>query len=121
MAHKKVLIKKAKIEGIKDQEEIKIEDAVVEGVQEKGVQEPMKPTTTLEEDTVTAGQRKINLIWEITQAILSIMIAGAMIYCIVKKIDTRELAPAFFMVITMYLIRTNHTKVGGVTKGQTGR
>jgi len=32
-------------------------------------EKPLTPTTTAQEDIVTAGQRRINLIWEFTQGI----------------------------------------------------
>lgn len=121
MSKDKIKIGEAKIEGKRAGKKVVIEEAIVEGKAEEIPQAPKTPTTTREEDITTAGQRRINLIWEMTQATISVLITGAMIYCIVKDIDTKELSAAFFMVITMYLLRTNHTKIGGVFKGQEGR
>lgn len=75
---------------------------------------PLPPTTTYQEDLGTAGQRRINLIWETTQAVVAVTITAAMIYCAVEKIESKEITYAFISVVTMYFIRTNHTKVGGV-------
>jgi hypothetical protein len=78
-------------------------------------------TTTLQEDLVTAGQRRINLIWEMTQATVTIMITGAAIFCAVYKLDADVLNFAFVAVISTYYARTNHTKIGGVLTNQVGR
>lgn len=121
MSKDKIKIGEAKIEGKRAGKKVVIEEAIVEGKAEEIPQRPMSPNTTAEEDITTAGQRRINMIWELTQAVISIMITGAMIYCVVQDVDTKELSAAFFMVITMYLLRTNHTKIGGVFKGQEGR
>lgn len=75
---------------------------------------PLPPTTTAEQDVVTAGQRRINLIWETTQAVISIAITGAVIYCEIKNINAPVLTNAFFLIVSMYYIRTNHNKMGGI-------
>lgn len=79
------------------------------------------PTTTAQEDLTTAGQRRVNIIWETTQAAITILITMAAIYCAVRGIDADVLNFAFVAVISTYYARTNHTKVGGVLTGQTGR
>lgn len=76
--------------------------------------QPMQPTTTKQEDIVSAGQRRINLIWEFTQAIVAISITSAVIYCSVQKIESSVLTNAFFLIVSMYFVRTNHTLIGGV-------
>jgi len=72
----------------------------------------------------TAGQRRINLIWEITQAIVAVSVAiGTMIICGSLILDKNKesdtafllLSNAFFMIITAYFQRTNHTRTGGIT------
>lgn len=80
------------------------------------------PTTTAAQDLVTSGQRKINLIWEITQALVAIVVTVSTLYVAAKlalaeKPETAAfllLSNAFFVVISTYLTRTNHTKTGGV-------
>lgn len=74
----------------------------------------MPPTTTHQDDLVVAGQRKINLIWEYTQASVTVLITGAIIYCEIHKIDSDVLKFAFVAITSTYYARTNHTKVGGI-------
>lgn len=75
---------------------------------------PLQANTTQQEDITKAGQRRINLIWELTQACIAISITIAVIYCATKKIDTPVLNNAFFLVVSMYLVRTNHKLIGGI-------
>lgn len=82
---------------------------------------PLPPTTTRQQDLTTAGQRRINLIWEYTQATVTVLITAAAIYCAVQGIDADVLNFAFVAVISTYYARTNHTKVGGVSASYTGR
>lgn len=87
------------------------------------------PNTTAADDLVTHGQRKINLIWETTQAIIAIMVTAATLFVSAKLAlkDNPEtaafllLSNAFFLVVTAYIVRTNHSKVGGVKPGDIGR
>jgi len=76
--------------------------------------ESVKPDTTREEDRKTAGQRRINVIWETTQAIIAVTITLACIYTAATKIEATVLSNAFFLVIGFYFSRTNHQRVGGV-------
>jgi len=75
---------------------------------------PLKPTTTLQEDIVKRGQRRINLIWEITQGIIAVIITAAIIYSMVHNVTSKTLEDAFIMIITMYFVRTNHQLIGGI-------
>lgn len=78
-------------------------------------------TTTFQEDLTTAGQRKINLIWEYTQAIIALlvvistMICGiyAMIHPTIEQIPT-IISVAFGTVVGFYFSRTNHAAIGGI-------
>ena len=87
------------------------------------------PTTTAQDDLRTAGQRKINITWEYTQATIAIVVTVAVLGVAGWKVlkdpkDTEAfllLSNVFFMVITTYFTRTNHTRVGGVQKDDTGR
>jgi len=79
------------------------------------------PTTTAQQDLVTAGQRRINVIWEITQASVTVLITSAAIYCAVKDIKSEVLNFAFIAIISTYYARTNHTKVGGIGVPYDGR
>jgi hypothetical protein len=77
--------------------------------------------TTRQQDLVVAGQRRINLIWEFTQAVTTGMITLAAIYCAVNKIDADVINFAFVAIVSTYYARTNHTKIGGVGATDVGR
>lgn len=77
-------------------------------------QQSLAPNTTRQADMVTAGQRRVNLIWEVTQSVVAIMITMAVIYCAISKIDNNVLTNAFFLIVSMYFVRTNHKIIGGV-------
>jgi hypothetical protein len=73
-------------------------------------------TTTEEEDLVTAGQRRINFIWEVTQAIIAVSITWATIYGELNDKSSTIITAGFFLVVGVYLQRTNHQSIGGVGK-----
>ncbi len=79
------------------------------------------PNTTAQDDLVTAGQRKINLIWEWTQSIVSLAIVAAnMIVGVYDGVTSVHpefpviLSSSLFLVIGFYFSRTNHAAIGGV-------
>src|SRR5678815_231927 len=80
------------------------------------------PTTTAQEDLTTAGQRRINVIWEMTQAVIAIvvvaanMIVGAAQGLGMAKNETYPtiLSSALFLIVGFYFSRTNHAAIGGV-------
>lgn len=74
----------------------------------------LPPRTTAQEDITTAGQRKVNLIWEYNQALISMAITLATIYCAITKTVSSELTNAFFLVVGFYFSRTNHAAIGGI-------
>lgn len=76
-------------------------------------QPSLKPTTTAQQDRVTAGQRRVNILWELTQGLIAIMITSAVIYTTIKNIESSVLENAFFLIVSMYFIRTNHSLIGG--------
>jgi hypothetical protein len=71
------------------------------------------PTTTAEEDIVTAGQRRVNLIWELTQALVALIIALALVYCEIQNIQSPTIQNGFFLIVGFYFSRTNHQAIGG--------
>ena len=100
----------------------------------KQTQQPLEPTTTAQQDMVKAGQRKINLIWEQTQAkialtavwgwiVLCFMIIAAMLFSKIS-IDPTKIAVVTAtlagisltvgIIIGFYFSRTNHSAIGGV-------
>jgi hypothetical protein len=75
--------------------------------------------TTFQEDLTTAGQRKVNLIWEYTQAAIAILVVLATLICgaIGMTYDLQVptiISVAFGMVTGFYFSRTNHAAIGGV-------
>ncbi len=74
----------------------------------------MASTTTKEEDRKTLGQRRVNLIWEVTQAIVALMVTAATIYSALTGVESPLLGNAFTLIIALYFVRQNHTKTGGV-------
>ncbi len=75
--------------------------------------------TTEQEDLTTAGQRKVNLIWEYTQSIIALfvvittMIAGLYSMIMSAQVPT-IIAVAFGTIIGFYFARTNHAAIGGI-------
>jgi hypothetical protein len=76
----------------------------------------LRATTTEQEDITTAGQRRVNLIWEFTQAGIAISVTLAMLYASINEIKAEELKYAFFLIIGFYFSRTNHSAIGGIGK-----
>ena len=69
----------------------------------------------------TEGQRRVNLIWEFTQAAVAIMVVGANILVWVhasltgsNTVIPEALSNSLFLVIGFYFSRTNHQAIGGV-------
>jgi len=83
-------------------------------------------TTTFQEDLTRAGQRRINLIWEYTQAIIAItVILVSMVAAVVASYQGKEVS-AFLSfvcgnVVGFYFSRTNHAAVGGIGPKPEGR
>ena len=79
-------------------------------------------TTTSEQDRKSAGQRRVNIIWELTQAAVALAVTGSTLY-VSASLALKEnaqtaafllLSNAFFLVIGFYFGRTNHQRSGGV-------
>jgi len=77
-------------------------------------EQSLPPKTTTQEDLTTAGQRRINVIWEVTQALIALLITGAVVYAAIKKLDSSVLTNAFFLIVGFYFSRTNHQAIGGI-------
>lgn len=84
--------------------------------------EPVPSTTTSEQDRKTASQRRVNIIWESTQALIAVWVTGATLY-VAASLALKDnaqtasfllLSNAFFLVIGFYFGRTNHTRSGGI-------
>lgn len=83
--------------------------------------QPLAPTTTLQEDLTVVGQRRVNLIWEITQSIIAVTIVLSNVIAALynvfqgRNVDVPlVLSSSLFMVLGFYLARTNHQAIGGV-------
>lgn len=70
----------------------------------------------------TAGQRRVNLLWESTQALVALAVTGATLYisAVLALSDHGAtafvlLSNAFFVVIGFYFGRTNGTRTGGIS------
>lgn len=74
----------------------------------------LSPTTTAQQDLITARQSRINLIWEWTQAIVAIMITAAFILTTIRSIQSSPVNIAFGTIIGFYFSRTNHQAIGGL-------
>jgi cobalamin synthase len=79
------------------------------------------PTTTAADDRRTAGQRRVNIIWETTQAIIAVTVTAAVIYSALVGKESLLLGNAFTLIIAIYFVRMNHTKIGGVSREDEGR
>jgi len=92
------------------------------GVQAQGTDPSLPAETTFQEDLTTAGQRKVNLIWEYTQAIIAIFVVGCTMIvgswsAISGAGEARIptiLSVAFGMITGFYFSRTNHAAIGGI-------
>lgn len=81
------------------------------------------PTTTAEQQLATAGQRRINLIWEWTQSLIAVLVTIATLVAstvLTLRSDVNVaafilLSNAFFLIVGFYFGRTNHQRVGGIS------
>jgi hypothetical protein len=75
-----------------------------------------------EESRTSGGQRRVNLIWEVTQSMLALLIVTASMASalIPASSPTAQvtLTNAMFVVIGFYFGRTNHQRTGGVQGGR---
>lgn len=82
-----------------------------------------------EESLLTSGQRRINLIWEVTQSVIAMTVTTSTLYvsanlALNNQGDTSAfllLSNVFFLVIGTYFNRSNHQRIGGVQKDDVGR
>ena len=82
---------------------------------------PLASTTTTQQNLTLEGQRRVNLIWEYTQAFIAVMVViSTMIAGISCGFHGRGeqvptiLSVAFGTVVGFYFSRTNHAAIGGV-------
>jgi len=92
--------------------------------QDQAVNPSLAANTTYQQDLVSAGQRRINVIWEFTQAfiacavVLANMIVGIYDGLTVGGAERHDfpviLSSSLFLVVGFYFSRTNHAAIGGV-------
>jgi len=82
---------------------------------------PLPAATTAQQDLTFAGQRRVNLIWEHTQAIIALVVViAAMFVGILAAFRSKGgdiptiISVAFGTVVGFYFSRTNHVAIGGV-------
>jgi hypothetical protein len=62
-----------------------------------------------------AGQRRVNLIWEFTQALIAISMVATIIGATLLQVKLPDsLTNALFVILTFYFGRTNSHLMGGV-------
>ena len=91
----------------------------------------MPATTTEQEDMVTAGQRRVNILWEKTQRViaLSVVFATLMVNIFVtisvmagmeikvpQLVGVANLNSLANLIVGFYFARTNHSNIGGIGK-----
>lgn len=77
----------------------------------------------------TAGQRWINRVWEVTQALIALTVTVTAMVVVIRLVWLRIeidkavqlLNAALFLILGFYFSRTNHQKTGGVSRGDIGR
>lgn len=88
--------------------------------------ENMAPNTTAAEDLTAHGQRRINILWEITQTVIAISVTSVTIFVLARasltpqpldnnqQIAINQLMVMATLVLSAYFQRTNHQNIGGV-------
>ncbi len=78
-------------------------------------------------DETESGQRRVNLIWEATQALIALGVVGAVLAICMRiafaAIDLKVpevLQNALFLIVGFYFSRTNHAAIGGVGNKPSG-
>jgi hypothetical protein len=75
---------------------------------------------TTDKGLTERGQRRVNVIWEVTQASIALLVVGATLTLSILMVvrgnyveaSIQLLSSAFFLVIGFYFGRTNHERVG---------
>lgn len=89
---------------------------------EPPLQPSLPPDTTKQQDQMVEGQRRINFIWEVTQAIIAVTVICGLVALsaysfIIGKPEMKvpeSLTNAAFLIVGFYFSRTNHQAIGGI-------
>lgn len=85
----------------------------------------IEPTTTAAEDLVAHGQRRINILWEVTQAIIALSVTTVTVFVLARasltpqpldnnqQIAINQLMVMVTLILSFYFSRTNHSNTGG--------
>jgi cobalamin synthase len=84
---------------------------------------PVKATTTVEQDLHTSAARLNDAMWENTQRQIALMVVGSSIlYALITIFYTPKIeattvffASSFSLIIGFYFGRTNHQRLGGIS------
>jgi hypothetical protein len=85
---------------------------------------------SIEKTLVSRGQRRVNLIWEVTQAVLAVSVVGTALFvsALLAVDDPQGTGPGGIMLFGLanlvtgfYFGRTNHQRTGGVGPTDVGR
>ena len=82
-----------------------------------------------EQSLTSQGQRRINILWEVTQSIIATIVTCSTVYVASRLASANTgnesafllLSNGFFLVIGFYFGRTNHQRIGGVGEVTLGR
>ncbi len=88
----------------------------------KALAASLPPTTTVQQDELAANQRRVNLVWELSQATIALGVTFTTLYvaAVLAISDQGQtaafllLSNAFFLVIGFYFGRTNHARAGDI-------
>lgn len=78
--------------------------------------------TTYQQDLTTAGQRRVNLIWEYTQSLVTVVVVFTNMF-VASVIALHGgsssehpaiLSSSLFLILGFYYSRTNHAAIGGI-------
>ncbi len=82
---------------------------------------PLPPNTTAQQDMTLEGQRRINLVWEYTQALIAVIVVVTTMCAGIVTVVTHSMdqvpnviCVAFGTVVGFYFSRTNHAAIGGI-------
>lgn len=86
----------------------------------KGEGTTLPPNTTEQDDKISAGQRLVNMTWEVTQSYIAVVVVSVTMvkaYTLLQGQDIPTImAVAFGTIVGFYFARTNHQSIGGVGK-----
>lgn len=82
----------------------------------------LAPNTTEAQDKISEGQRRINIVWEATQAVIALTITFAIVYLAIVQTPAETITNAFFLIVGFYFSRTAQTANGthGAPGGKPG-